>query len=46
VEIAPSFRDADLETLFDPVSALAARGTIGGTAPDAVRHQLKALFSR
>jgi argininosuccinate lyase len=45
-EISPSFRDADLETLFDPVSALAARGTIGGTAPDSVRDQLKALLSR
>jgi argininosuccinate lyase len=46
VEISPSFRHADLGTLFDPVAALAARGTPGGTAPDAVRDQLKALLSR
>jgi argininosuccinate lyase len=45
-EISASFRNADLDTLFDPFSALAARNTTGGTAPGAVSDQLNALLSR
>jgi argininosuccinate lyase len=45
-EVSATFREANLAALFDPVAALTARNTIGGTAPDAVREQLKTLLSR
>ncbi|HEX6068248.1 MAG TPA: argininosuccinate lyase [Longimicrobiaceae bacterium] len=43
VEVSDRFADADIQRLFDPIAALAARSGVGGTAPDAVRRQIEEL---
>lgn len=43
VEISEHFRDADLNQLFDPAESIRARRGPGGTAPEAVRDQIRKL---
>jgi argininosuccinate lyase len=43
--LSPHFEGAGFETLFSAEAALAARGGIGGTSPEAVGEQIAALRS-
>ncbi|CAN5783531.1 argininosuccinate lyase [soil metagenome] len=44
--ISPMLANADLSSIFDPVASLHRRSMTGGTAPSAVREQLRALQTR